>query len=247
MEDQHPAGRGRPDTVPAHRSSLRSAAGCLRTPFVGRSLRGGAVLLVVVATVLTVAGCGESQQSSSVTPPSPFAGSTVATQLADPDFSLRDQDGRMVSLGGERGRWVVVTFMYTRCPDVCPLIAEQLGEVLRQLGPARGRVRILAVSVDPPGDTPARVRRFIAAHRLSPEFRYLTGSRAVLQPIWREYHVAAQVGPVSTSTHSAYELLIDPAGKPRLLYTADLQARDLLHDLHALGLGRSDGPGKEPS
>jgi protein SCO1 len=130
---------------------------------------------------------------------------------------------------------VVVTFLYTRCPDVCPLIASQLNEALRELGPARDRLRVLAVSVDPKGDTPAMVRWFIRKHHLLPQFRYLTGTAKQLQPIWDGYHVAAQVGAPDVSLHSAYELLIDPKGKARLRYDAGLQARDLVHDLRALG------------
>ena len=83
---------------------------------------------------------------------SQFAGNS-AEGFEARDFTLRDQSGRQVSLSGELGRWAVVTFLYTRCPDVCPLIAAQLNEVLRELGSARDRLRVLAVSVDPKGDT----------------------------------------------------------------------------------------------
>jgi protein SCO1/2 len=160
-----------------------------------------------------------------------------------PNFTLHDQDGRRVSLAGQRGRWTVVTFLYTRCPDVCPLIASQLNGALRELGStAAAQVRVLAVSVDPKGDTPAMVRWFIRKHRLLPEFRYLTGTPRELAPIWRGYHVAAQVGPPDVSLHSAYELLIDPTGAPRLRYAADLQARDLIHDLAALGVRKQAAP-----
>jgi protein SCO1 len=188
-----------------------------------------AVGVTAVALALVVCGCG-----GSATAESGFAGSSAEGSDA-PDFMLRDQSGRLVSLAGQRGRWVVVTFLYTRCPDVCPLIANQLNEVLRQLGSERDRLRVLAVSVDPKGDTEKMVRWFIQKHHLLPQFRYLTGSAAQLQPIWKGYYVAAQVGSPDVSLHSAYELLLDPKGKPRLRYSAALQARDLLHDLRELG------------
>ena len=116
------------------------------------------------------------------------------------------------------------------------MIAAQLNKVLRELRPARDRLRVLAVSVDPKGDTVEMVRWFIQKHHLLPQFRYLTGSPVVLQPIWKGYYVAAQVGSLDVSLHSAYELLVDPKGTPRLRYSAALQARDLLHDLHLLGV-----------
>ncbi len=208
--------------------------------------RGSAIRWVRVAVgvvcgsfVLAAAGCGggggAGAAASASLPKTRFAGST-AEGFEARDFTLRDQSGRQVSLSGERGRWVVVTFLYTRCPDVCPLIANQLNEVLRELGLARDRLHVLAVSVDPKGDTAKMVRWFIQRHHLLPQFRYLTGSPAELQPIWKGYFVAAQVGSPDVSLHSAYELLVDPEGKPRLRYSAALQARDLLHDLNVLGL-----------
>jgi protein SCO1/2 len=170
-----------------------------------------------------------------VAPTSPLRG-TPADGFAAPDFRLPDQSGRPTSLSEQRGRFVVVTFLYTRCPDVCPLMASELNGALRQLGRHRDRVRVLAISVDPAGDTPVRVKGFVRARRLLPQFRYLTGSRASLDRVWRGYHVAAQVGSPASSIHSAYALLIDPAGEPRVRYSADVTASDLLHDLLELGL-----------
>ena len=220
---------GRPELHPSHNQPFRPGPGGK----FGRPLRASMTAVVAAAALaLVVSGCGGAANGSGPR----FAGDSVDGRLAAPNFTLTDQDGRPVSLTGERGRWVVVTFLYTRCPDVCPLIASQLNEVLRGLGSARDRLRVLAVSVDPKGDTPAMVRWFIRKHHLLPQFRYLTGSRAELQPVWHGYHVAAQVGPPDVSLHSAFELLVDPKGRPRLLYSADLQARDLLHDLRVLGV-----------
>jgi len=234
---------GRPRMrMPAHRTT-----GCVtRSDRPSRVDGPGRVRLLAVVVVcgfaIVTAGCGRAVVSS---PPERFAGNS-ARGFASYDFVLHDQSGRLVSLGAQRGSWVVVTFLYTRCPDVCPLIASQLNQVLRRLDPqARDRLRVLAVSVDPKGDTPAMVRWFIRKHRLLPQFRYLTGSRSELAPVWHAYHVAAQVGPPDVSLHSAYELLIDPRGRPRLLYTADLQARDLLHDLNALGVADQASPTHE--
>jgi protein SCO1/2 len=129
-----------------------------------------------------------------------------------------------------------VTFLYTQCRDVCPLIAGRLNEALRRLGAARRRVRVLAVSVDPKGDTPAAVRRFVRVHHLLPQFRYLTGTRAQLAPVWHAYYVSPQPVGGGVSLHSAYELLIDPTGRPRLSYDARVKAEDVVHDLRLLGL-----------
>ena len=76
---------------------------------------------------------------------------------------------------------MLVTFIYTHCPDVCPLITSNLNTVLRTLGP-KGNVEVLAVSVDPKGDTPAAVRAYEKSKHLEPSFHYLIGTRAGSAP-----------------------------------------------------------------
>ena len=90
---------------------------------------------------------------------------------------------RLVRMSSRQGGFTLVTFLYTHCPDVCPLIAEHLNTALRRLRQALRRHprSRLAASVDPKGDTPAAVRRFVAVHHLLPQFRYLSGSAAQAQ------------------------------------------------------------------
>ena len=190
--------------------------------------------LALALSLLTVAGCGsgssgEAKDASAAVHPAQFRGSTIpGKRLRAPDFALRDQAGRLVRLSKLRGRFVVVSFLYTHCPDVCPVIADNLNRAL-----ARNRgLTVLAVSVDPKGDTPGSVRRFVRAHRLRPGFRYLTGTRAQLQPIWNAYHLA--VMPGTTVAHSAFELLVDRRGDERLLYDSQVKGGDVARDLRAL-------------
>jgi protein SCO1 len=194
---------------------------------------------LALALCLGASACGGGGGSKAVAqaPASRFAGSKWPGGSNVADFALRDQQGRLVRLSAERGRFVIVTFLYTHCPDVCPLIAERLNEALRRLGPARRGVRVLAVSVDPKGDTPAAVRRFVRVHRLVPQFRYLIGSRAELRRVWHAYFVAPQPVGGGVSLHSAYELLIDRSGRPRLSYDTRVKAADVVHDLRLLGVG----------
>jgi protein SCO1/2 len=199
-------------------------------------LRVLTVWSLAAALALLLAGCGGSRKPAASFPASPYAGASWPGP-SPPSFALRDQAGKLVRLSSLRGKFVVVTFLYTHCPDVCPLIAAQLNQVLRSLGARRGGVRVLAVSVDPKGDTPRAVRQFVRSRRLLPEFRYLTGTRAQLAPVWKSWHVAVGANLSRTySFHSAYELLLDRSGKARLLYSSDVKARDVLHDLRLLGL-----------
>ncbi len=150
-------------------------------------------------------------------------------------FALRDQDGKLVRWSAQRGRFAIVAFIYTHCPDVCPLIVANLNTALRKLTPAeRARTRVLAISVDPAGDTPSAVRRFVRQHRLLPQFRYLTGTRAQLRPVWRGWHVSVDPARLDTVDHSTYELLVDPQGRGRVIYDAGVQSEDVLHDLRVL-------------
>ncbi|HEX6763754.1 MAG TPA: SCO family protein [Gaiellaceae bacterium] len=193
-----------------------------------RSVRALAVLAVLV-----LAGCGSS--SPKVAHPAgttPQVGGAILTSTpAAPTISLHDDRGRAVHLSDFRGKWVAIAFIYTHCPDVCPLIAQNLNAALTKAPD----LRVVAVSVDPKGDTPAAVRAFTRSHRLVGAFHYLIGSRAQLRPVWHAYHVATAPGPAATVDHSSFELLVDPKGRERAYYDSRVRANDVLHDLQRLG------------
>jgi len=174
-----------------------------------------------------------SAASVSGAPPR-FDGPTIKNPSVPPDFALRDQAGHVVDLARERGRVVLVTFLYTHCPDVCPLTAERLNGALRALGKARSGVRVLAVSVDPKGDTARSVRRFAAVHRLLPEFRYLTGPAPVLRRIWTAYGVSSVEQSGDRVDHTLYTLVLDRSLRGRVLYDATARTPAIVHDVRLL-------------
>jgi protein SCO1/2 len=189
-----------------------------------------------LALAALLAGCG-SAQPKVVVPAKPnatLAGGELSPPRRAPAISLRDDAGRRVTLAGERGRYVLVTFLYTHCPDVCPLIAQNLNAALRGLGPDRDRVRVLAVSVDPKGDTVAAVRAYARRMHLLPEFRYLTGTAGALRKVWIAWHVQAVQSTPDVVDHVAYTALVDPQGRERVLYGSSIKARAVLHDLRLL-------------
>jgi protein SCO1/2 len=191
------------------------------------------VLLGLLAAVAAVgAGCGSHRTVVEVPPmtTSPYNGYAIQPPVKAPSFSLTDQSGRKVGAQDDRGHWLVVTFMYTNCPDVCPLIADNLRAAMSRLPD----LRAIAISVDPVHDTKAAVRRFLADHRMPPAFRYVTGTEAQLRPVWAKYNVAATQGPKATISHSSYEVLVDPQGRERVLYDASMKAVDLIKGVHAL-------------
>lgn len=186
--------------------------------------------IVLLGLVVILAGCG----GSDVRRPSRFAGAELPTATPAPEIVLRDAYGRPLRLSEQRGKYVVLTFLYTHCPDVCPLIASNLNTALRTLGPRRSDVRVLAVSVDPKGDTPAAVRQYARRMRLLPQFRFLIGTRPQLRRVWRDYHVLAVSRNKELVDHVAYTALVDRQGRRRVLYDANVRARQVVHDLRVL-------------
>jgi protein SCO1 len=187
--------------------------------------------IFVTATLVLLAALGvtlfarPSERDDSVA----FAGS-LRPEIPPQDFRLRDQDGRAVSLRQFRGRVVVLTFMYTTCKDTCPLTATQIRGALDDLDHA---VPALAVSVDPVNDTPARAKTFLFRRGLGDDrMRFLLGSRAELQPIWKAYGIRPQG---TAFDHSAYVLLIDRHGRQRIGFPVQqLVPEDLAHDIRRL-------------
>ncbi|ETR79359.1 cytochrome C oxidase [Afipia sp. P52-10] len=87
-----------------------------------------------------------------------------------PSFSLQDADGRVVSLAGLRGKVVVLNFIYTNCPDVCPLHAERIAElqVMINQTPMKAMVEFVTITTDPKRDTGEVLRDYGKAHGLDP-------------------------------------------------------------------------------
>jgi protein SCO1/2 len=146
-----------------------------------------------------------------------------------PLTGLRDQDGRTISLDSLRGRPVVITFMYTTCKDTCPLTTQQIRGALDDL-PAD--VPVLAISVDPKNDTPARATSFLVEQQMIGRMRFLLGSPAALERQWRAYGIQPQGKGLE---HSAYVVLLDRRGVQRIGFPADrLVPEQLAHDIRAL-------------
>ena len=196
--------------------------GSSKIRFASRAAAGAAALALLVVPLAYAAG----------TPG--FAGPTIKNPRVPPEFALHDQAGRVIDLAKQRGRVVLLTFLYTRCVDVCPLTAEHLEMALQSLGSRRSDARVLAISVDPVGDTPSAVRHFIRVHGLGPQFHYLTGPRATLRRIWTEYLVKSSSRSGGLVDHTLYTLLLDRSLKGRVLYDSTAKASAIAHDLRIL-------------
>jgi protein SCO1/2 len=158
-----------------------------------------------------------------------FHGALRPPEARAPDFRLHDQDGARATMRAYRHRTVVVTFLYSTCRDTCPLTAQQIRGGLDQLG---RDVPVLAISVDPRGDTPLHVKQFLVRQHLMGRMRYLVGTRAQLAPVWRAYGIRPQGDGFE---HTASTVIVDGAGRQRVGYLTDqLTPEALADDLRAL-------------
>ncbi|MFI5267889.1 MAG: SCO family protein [Chloroflexota bacterium] len=160
-----------------------------------------------------------------------------------PDFSLRDQNGQTVTMSQLKGKVVALTFLYTHCPDVCPLMASQLAAADQRLGADAKNVEIVSVSVDPVGDTLPSVKKFTEDHNLAGQanWHYLMGSPGQLQPVWEAYHVgssATSEGAIQGVDHSALVYLTDTTGRLRVILSSNFTVSDFVQDAQALLKGR---------
>jgi protein SCO1/2 len=202
--------------------------------------RNSARCLALIAFVTLLSGCGGSSKSRSSS-----ASANATAKLAapgelqppapSPDFALRDSTGNLVRLSQYRGKAVLLTFIYTHCPDVCPLIVAQLHNALLRLGPQSSKVQIVAVSVDPRGDTPKTVKAFLAKHDMTGRMEYLIGSLKQLAPVWKPYGIEVQATPERREVgHTGIVYGITAGGKRRALYPSNLQPDWIVHDVPIL-------------
>lgn len=209
-------------------------AGLLKRPFDLRPLLWPLVALAGVALLALGAGLAYGSWSSSQR----FIGTDLQLDSA-PGFTLVNQDGRHVSLSDFRGKPVVLTFLYSHCPDTCPLIARKLGWALDQMGPDASKVAVVAVSTDPNHDDRLSVQSFLQKYGMAGRMDYLLGSPGQLQPVWQAYHVAAEQLPAGSPggdvLHTAGLYVIDQQGRQRVYLDGDdFLPSDLVDDWRLL-------------
>ena len=141
------------------------------------------VLGVAIALALLATACTSNDS---------FEGTELTSRDPAPDFRLTDQFGRPVALDEISGEVVALTFLYTNCPDTCPLTTQTLRQAYDALGDDAARVRFVAISVDPARDTPERTHAYSVHWDMLDKWTFLTGSEEDLEPVWRSYYVAAQ-------------------------------------------------------
>ena len=171
---------------------------------------------------------------------------TALTLLPEPraigDFQLLDHNGRPFTREHLKGRWSLLFFGFTNCPDVCPSALYDLNLVSEQMPPRRDhaepRHRVVFVSVDPERDTPEVLARYVA--HFNPDFTGVSGSQEQLTALSAQLGIAYQVEEHEPGAerygvvHSSSVVLTDPAGRLRGAFTAPLDAAAMARDLATL-------------
>jgi cytochrome oxidase Cu insertion factor (SCO1/SenC/PrrC family) len=199
--------------------------------------RWAVVALITLAGIAGVSLGVILRQSGGASPAraqAPAASGAAATWAAGkqraPDFNLRDEHGKPISLASLRGRTVLLTFIDPLCRDFCPVEAQRLSDAVRATTGAKPT--IVAVSVNAFGNRPGILKVDERKWNVVPQWRWAVGKAAELARVWRAYHVAVMTTTktiagvrVVNVVHTEGSYLIDGNGYERALflwpYTAD--------------------------
>jgi cytochrome oxidase Cu insertion factor (SCO1/SenC/PrrC family) len=158
-------------------------------------------------------------------------GRAGAADIGGP-FVLTDQDGHARSDKDFRGRFVLLYFGYTYCPDVCPTTLAEMVDGLDKLGPKQARFVPLFITIDPERDTPAVLKKYLAA--FGPRFVGLTGSVADVTRVAHAYRVYFAKHPLAggyAMDHSSIVYLLGLDGKFVTFYDESVNSDTMVKDL----------------
>lgn len=139
------------------------------------------------------------------------------------DFKLIDQNGKSFQFSSKRGNLVLATFIFTTCPDVCPLLTAKFTAIQRALDEKKFKdYWLLSITTDPEQDNAATLKDY--ANRFKADlahWSFLTGSRAELVKVWQAFGVNVTKTASGQVFHTALTTLIDRRGNRRVDYYGD--------------------------
>ncbi|HEY6579467.1 MAG TPA: SCO family protein [Rhizomicrobium sp.] len=144
-------------------------------------------------------------------------------------FDLVTLNGREVTLDSYRGKWLLIYFGYTFCPDVCPTTLTEIGGALKELGKKADRVQALFITVDPVRDSRAVMERYLKA--FDPRIQGLRGDPDAIEDAAKSFHVfyraRSLAGGEYAIDHSSYVYVFDPNGKFVALLAPDVPGHNM--------------------
>jgi protein SCO1/2 len=185
-------------------------------------------LLAAFALLLSACNGGLQQTQGNETERGDLAGARIGGP-----FTLTDQNGKTVQWGDFKGKYRIVYFGYTYCPDVCPLDLARIVagfRLLEKSDPAKAaKIQPIFITVDPERDTPQQLKTYVSAFH--PRLIGLTGSAETIEQVKKAFVVVASKQPNEASpkdyfiSHSRTPYLFDPDGKPIALVPTDEDAK----------------------
>ena len=175
------------------------------------------------------------------------AGAVVLTVLTSPmpanaspgndwQFELTTLTGRDVTMNSYRGKWLLVYFGYTFCPDTCPATLTELGDALKALGPRADRVKAVFITVDPVRDKLPVMTRYLKA--FDPRIEGLLGDAEETENAAKSFHVYYRLRGIGHGEyaidHSSYVYVFDPQGHFVKLLAPDAPGHKIAEDLKKL-------------
>lgn len=195
--------------------------------------RNKQALIPYLLLILALAGGVLWHESRQV----PGLGRVVSTGVADVGgpFRLIDHTGKTVTDQDFRGRYMLIYFGYSFCPDVCPTTLGVMAEALQKLGPDGQRVVPVFITIDPERDTPKVLADYMKA--FGPQFVGLTGSPEAIKDVEKKFRVYAVKRPLDKGgygmDHSSVLYLMGPTGKLASFYDEAISPDDLAKELRA--------------
>jgi protein SCO1 len=154
-----------------------------------------------------------------------------------PDFTLTDQDGKPFRFAATRGKVVLITFIFTTCPDVCPLLTAKFAAIQRALAEHKiADYQLLSITTDPERDS-APVLKAYAGHFKADLSRwsFVTGPRAELAKVWKVMGVNVTKTDAGEVSHTTLTTLVDRRGTRRVDYYGDKWLdKEVLNDFQRL-------------
>jgi protein SCO1/2 len=148
-------------------------------------------------------------------------------------YALTDQDGEPRSSADFRGKYQLIYFGYSFCPDVCPTTLAVMAATLDKLGVDQNRIVPVFITIDPDRDKPDVLKKYLAA--FGPRFIGLTGTPQQLAPVEKEFRVYSRKQPMPNGTysmdHSSVIYLMGPDGRLVSFYDEVISPDDLAKDL----------------
>jgi protein SCO1 len=151
-------------------------------------------------------------------------------------FQLETTDGRQVTDETYRGKWVVVYFGYTFCPDICPTVLTRITQALKVLGPIAERIQPIFITVDPARDSARHLSQYLTA--FSPRIVGLRGTPDQTRAVAREFHAYYRMRSLGNGEysvdHSSFLYVMAPDGHFAQLLADSLSPDQLADELRQL-------------